>query len=100
MIAKVFAEHVCTELITDYMPLLQYTGATAYAIVDGILANTRFKGNAAAVTSLHDFTVERKSATWGLNHFIALSDAEMKRDNFNLTYRCGQWRMDQLPKKP
>lgn len=87
LLAAVFAEHVCSELITEYVPFLQYTGAAANAIVNGVLADTRFTGNALAVTSLHDFTVERKSAAWGLNHFIALSGTEMHRNNFEITFK-------------
>lgn len=87
LLAAVFAEHICTELLTEYIPLLQYTNATAAAILNGILAGTRFTGNALAVPTSHDFTVERNSVVWGLNHFIALSKAEMQRDNFNITFK-------------
>lgn len=87
LLATVFAEHICTELLTEYIPLLQYTNATAAAILDGILAGTRFTGNALAVPTSHDFTVERNSVVWGLNHLIALSKTEMQRDNFNITFK-------------
>lgn len=87
LLADVFAEHITTELLTEYIPLLTYSSATASAIVSGILAGTRFTGNAMAVTSSHNFTVERRSATWGLNHFLVLADAEMKRDNFDITFK-------------
>jgi|GEM_PF-5740539 len=87
LLCNVFAEHISTELLTEYIPNLQYTNATANAILSGILAETRFEGNATAITTNHDFSVERRSAAWGLNHFIALTSGEMKRDNFNITFR-------------
>lgn len=87
LLTDVFAEHITTELLTEYIPFLQYSNAASSAIVSGVLAGTRFSGNATAVTSNHTFTITRNSAAWGIRHFIALSKAEMKRDNFNITFK-------------
>ncbi|MCM3628809.1 phage tail protein [Paenibacillus glycanilyticus] len=84
---SVFAEHISTELLTEYVPLLRYTSATGAAIVGGLLTGTRFEGNATAITTLHDFTVERNMVSWGINHFLELTNGEMKRDNFNITFK-------------
>ncbi|TCN00866.1 phage minor structural protein [Paenibacillus sp. BK033] len=87
LLADVFAEHISTELLTEYVPLLQYTNATAAAIINGLFAGTRFTGDATAITTNHDFLVERNTVAWGINHFLALTDGEMKRDNFNVTFK-------------
>lgn len=87
IVMSVFCEHIFTELLTEYIPLLQYPDATANAIVNGLLAGTRFTGNATAVTTSHQFTVERNTVAWGIKHFIAITKAEMRRDNFNITFK-------------
>lgn len=87
LLADVFAEHISTELLTEYVPFLQYTNASAAAIINGLFAGTRFTGDATAITTNHDFLVERNYVSWGINHFLALTDGEIKRNNFDITFK-------------
>jgi phage minor structural protein len=87
LLADVYAEHISSELVTEYIPALALTNVTAQQIVDAIFSGTRFTGNAVAIPGQFDFTVERQSVIWAVAHLVALADCEIRRDNFQITFR-------------
>lgn len=84
LLADVFAEHISSELVSEYVPSIALTSVSAQSCLDALLTGTRFTGSAAGLSGSHDFTVERKTVTWGLNHLIELTDGELLRDNFTV----------------
>jgi phage minor structural protein len=80
-------EHVFYELYSHFLPTVSQSDASSNVILAAVLDGTRFTGDATALSGTHDFTVDKENAIWGINHLIALTDAEMERDNFTITFK-------------
>jgi phage minor structural protein len=87
LLAYVEGEHISSELLGKHIDSIELTAASPNVILPLLLSGTRFTGGASSMSGTHDFTVSRKSATWGLNHLIALSDGELERDNFTVNLK-------------
>lgn len=87
LLAHVEAEHVSTELLGEYIDRIALTAVTAQTALDAVLAGSRFSGSALSMPGTYDFSVEGKNAVWGLNHLLALTDGELRRNNFTIELR-------------
>jgi|GEM_PF-6280739 len=77
LLKSVYCENVYYELNDDFITSISQTATTATLALTAVLTNTRWEVGSITVTGTHDFSVDRNTALYGLQHVLSIFNGEL-----------------------
>ncbi|SNR95322.1 phage minor structural protein, N-terminal region [Anaerovirgula multivorans] len=84
LLAFVECEHIFFELLDKFIENFETNYDNAQFILDRLLFETRFTGNAISVPDSKSFSITQRTAVSGINSILERWECEIKRDNFHV----------------